>query len=312
MKLLQAVELYIQRKRDAGIRFNEPAKQLRSFLRHCGNLALRRITVAQVITFLEGSGVRASTWSGKRGTLKLFFEYWMLRGRLKNCPIPPRAPKVRQTFVPYIYSRPELRRLLDAVSRCQRVSACVMSAATFRTLLLFLYATGMRVSEALRLRLMDADLRRGVVTIRGTKFYKSRLVPLGPDVQEVLERYLRLPGRWNQHYQPLFQTKSCKPISLQVVDKSFFRLRQLARITRDPQSTYQPRIHDLRHTFAVHRLTEWYRRNADVQRLLPTLCTYLGHVELSSTQRYLTMTPELLEQANRRFERYASGGTDER
>lgn len=312
MKLLRAVELYVQRKRDVGIRFNEPAKQLRSFLRHCGNIALRRITVAQVTAFLEGSGVRPATWAGKRGTLRHFFEYWMLRRHLKSCPVPARAPKVPQTFVPYIYSRPELRRLLDTVPRCQRVSACVMSAATFRTLLLFLYGTGMRVSEALRLRLMDVDLRRGVVTIRGTKFYKSRLVPLGPDVQDVVERHLRLSGRRNQHYQPLFQTKSCKPINLQVVDKSFFRLRHLAGITRDPQSTYQPRVHDLRHTFAVHRLTEWYRQNADVQRLLPTLCTYLGHVELSSTQRYLTMTPELLEQANRCFERYASGGAHER
>lgn len=134
-----------------------------------------------------------------------------------------------------------------------------MSAATFRTLLLFLYGTGMRVSEALRLRLMDVDLQRGVVTIRGTKFYKSRFVPLGPDVQHVVERCLRLPGRRNQHYQPLFQTKSCKPISVQVVDTSFCRLRRLASISQDPQSSYQPRVHDLRHTFAVHRLTEWYR-----------------------------------------------------
>lgn len=312
MKLLRAVELYVQRKRDVGIRFNESAKQLRSFLRHCGNIALRRITVAQVTAFLEGSGVRPATWAGKRGTLKLFFEYWMLRGYLKSCPVPPRAPKVPQTFVPYIYSRSELRRLLDNVPRCQRVSACLMSAATFRTLLLFLYGTGMRVSEALRLRLIDVDLPRAVVTIRGTKFYKSRLVPLGLDVQKAIEHYLRLPGRRNQHYQPLFQTKTCKPVSLQVVDKSFHRLRQLAAIKRDEKSSYQPRVHDLRHTFAVHRLTEWYRQDADVQRLLPTLCTYLGHVELSSTQRYLTMTPELLEQANRRFERYVSGGADER
>ena len=78
------------------------------------------------------------------------------------------------------------------------------------------------------------------------------------------------------------------------------------------KSSYQPRVHDLRHSFAVHRLTEWYRQNVDVQRLLPALSTYLGHVELGSTQRYLTMTPELLEQANRRFERYVCGGADER
>jgi integrase len=86
----------------------------------------------------------------------------------------------------------------------------------------------------------------------------------------------------------------------------------MAHIERHDDSYFQPRLHDLRHTFAVHRLTEWYRQNADVQRMLPALSTYLGHVDLKATQRYLTMTPELLEQANRRFEQYACGGTDER
>ena len=113
----------------------------------------------QVTAFLDGSGVRPSTWSGKRGTLQAFFEYWTARGRLKSSPLPPSAPKTTQSFVPYIYSRSDLRSLLDAVPRCQRVSACVMSEATFRTLLLFLYGTGMRLGEALRLRLMDVDLR---------------------------------------------------------------------------------------------------------------------------------------------------------
>lgn len=74
----------------------------------------------------------------------------------------------------------------------------------------------------------------------------------------------------------------------------------------------EPRVHDLKHSFAVHRVTEWYRQNADVQRLLPALSTYLGHVDLKSTQRYLTMSPELLEQANRRFERYVCGANEKR
>jgi integrase/recombinase XerD len=312
MKLQLAVELYVQRKRDAGIRFDTSARNLHSFLRHCGNCDIRRITIAQVTDFIQGSGVRPGTWSGKHGILKRFFEYWMLRDHLNSCPVPPRAPKIPQSFVPYIYSRSELRTLLDTVSRCQRRSTCLMSADTFRTLLLFLYGTGMRVSEALRLRLKNVDLDRGVVTIRGTKFYKSRLVPLGPHMQKAIEEYLRLPGRRNQQYQPLFQTKTGKPLHLLMVQKRFIRLRRLAGIARDEKSTYQPRVHDLRHTFAVHRLTEWYRQNANVQRLLPALCTYLGHAELGSTQRYLTMTPELLEQANRRFERYVSGGIHER
>jgi site-specific recombinase XerD len=312
MKLSQAVDLYIQGKRDAGMRFHSPTNILRSFLRYCGDIDLHHITVQRVTAFLDGSGVMPSTWSGKRGTLRTFFDYWTSRGRLKSPPLPPSAPKTTQSFVPYIYSRSDLRSLLDAVPRCQRRSACVMSEATFRTLLLFLYATGMRLGEALRLGLMDVDLTLGLVTIRDTKFYKSRLVPLGPDLARLIRQYLHQPGRRNQHYRSLFQTKSGTPIPAQVAGTSFSRLRRIARIERRDDSYFQPRLHDLRHTFAVHRLTEWYRQNADVQRLLPALSTYLGHVDLSATQRYLTMTPELLQQANRRFEQYACGGVDER
>jgi len=312
MKFSQAVDLYIQRKRDAGMRFNSPTSRLRSFLRRCGDIDLRHITVQQVTAFLDGSGSMPSGWSGKRGSLRSFFNYWTARGRLKSSPLPPSAPKVTQSFVPYIYSRSDLRSLLDAVPRCQRKSACVMSGATFRTLLLFLYGTGMRLGEALRLRLMDVDLTLGLVTIRDAKFYKSRLVPLGPDLARLIRQYLHQPGRRNQHYRSLFQTKNGDPIAAQVADTSFSRLRRIARIERHDDSYFQPRLHDLRHTFAVHRLTEWYRENADVQRLLPALSTYLGHVSLSATQRYLTMTPELLEQANLRFERYACGGSHEK
>jgi integrase/recombinase XerD len=97
-----------------------------------------------------------------------------------------------------------------------------------------------------------------------------------------------------------------------VVEKCFVRLRRIAGIARHDESSYQPRLHDLRHSFAVHRVTAWYRQNKDVQHWLPALSTYLGHVDLSATQRYLTMTPELLEQANRRFEHYVRGGGDEK
>ena len=87
-------------------------------------------------------------------------------------------------------------------------------------------------------------------------------------------------------------------------------MRQAAGIKRANTARYQPRLHDLRHTFAVHRLVAWYRQGAEVQRLLPKLCTYLGHVDLTATQRYLTLTPELSELASRRFERYARTGGD--
>ena len=85
-------------------------------------------------------------------------------------------------------------------------------------------------------------------------------------------------------------------------------MRKRAGLHREKESRYQPRLHDIRHTFAVHRIVAWYQEGANVQRLLPFLSTYLGHVGLDATQRYLTMTPELLRQANRRFERYVLSG----
>jgi integrase len=222
--------------------------------------------------------------------------------------MPPGVPKYTQTFVPYIYSRRELRLLLEAVPRCQRNVGCRIPAITLRTLLLFLYGTGMRVGEALRLCLADVDLDNSMVTIRGTKFYKSRLVPLGRDVVRLLRKYLATPGRSNQHYQPLFQSQLHKAVGHSLVNTTFRRLCNLASVRRSDPSSHQPRLHDLRHTFAVHRLTEWYKAGADVQTLLPALSTYLGHVDLHSTQCYLTMTPELLAEANHRFQDYVYGG----
>jgi integrase len=96
-----------------------------------------------------------------------------------------------------------------------------------------------------------------------------------------------------------------------LIESAFQRLRTFAGIRRSDASSRQPRLHDLRHTFAVHRLTEWYKTGADVQKLLPALSTYLGHVDLRSTQCYLTMTPELLKEANCRFQEYVYGGRRE-
>jgi len=93
-----------------------------------------------------------------------------------------------------------------------------------------------------------------------------------------------------------------------MAERAFVRLRAITGVARKDGTRYQPRLHDLRYAMAVHRLVAWYREGADVQRLLPQLATYLGHVDVAATQRYLTMTPELLLEASRRFERYAQPG----
>jgi len=311
MKLPAAVEMYVLHRQTTGQKFQSPAVALRAFSRRFNHAPLQGITPVEVRQFLDVPQTGPATWRRKYGVLRDFFTYWRCRGKLDTLPMPAAAPKYTQTFVPYIYSRRELRLLLEAIPRCQRNVECRISAVTLRTLLLFLYGTGMRVGEALRLRLADVDLDNSVITIRGTKFYKSRLVPLGRDVVRVLRKYVATPGRWNQHYQPLFQSQLRKAVGHSLVNTTFRRLRKLAGIRRNDASSHQPRLHDLRHSFAVHRLTEWYRTGADVQTLLPALSTYLGHVDLHSTQCYLTMTPELLAEANHRFQNYVYGGRHE-
>jgi integrase/recombinase XerD len=310
MKIKEAADLYISRRRAGGEKLQTPAAMLRSFCSRYGYRALRSITPADVKEFLDGPLTGPATWRQKYGMLRVFFEHWHRRGELRIIPMPLAAPKYTSAFVPYIYSRQELKALLDAVPVCQSNTSCFLSAETFRVLLLLLYGTGLRVGEALRLRLMDADLSSGVITIRGTKFHKSRLVPLGRDVRRVLLQHAASPGRRKAPEEALFQSRLHQEIKWQVVQKSFQRLRRIAGISRPDAYPYQPRIHDLRHTFAVHRVLSWYRHGDDVQSLLPALSTYLGHVDLSSTQRYLTMTPELLSEANRRFQQYVYGGGD--
>ena len=178
-----------------------------------------------------------------------------------------------------------------------------------RTLLLLLYGAGLRISEALRLTLADCDLEQSLLTIRETKFYKSRLVPLGPDLSQALKLYLAARSE-RGHPAPaeafLLLTRHSLPVSVQLAEDSFKRICRKVGVRRTDGSRYKPRLHDLRHAFAVHRLTACYREGGDVQRLLLQLSTYLGHVDLDSTQRYLTLTPELLGQASHRFEQYAA------
>jgi integrase/recombinase XerD len=168
-----------------------------------------------------------------------------------------------------------------------------------------LYGAGLRISEALALTAADVDLAARILIIRESKFYKTRLVPIGDDLCLVLIRYATTHRR-DRGDSPFFLSRRGDAVTRQNAESTFRRLRVRAGIMRnDDNPRHQPRLHDLRHTMAVHRLVSWYRNGADVQRLLPQLSTYLGHVHIAGTQRYLTLTPELLREASARFEHYA-------
>lgn len=309
MKLKTAVTNYIAFKQGSGMRFRADAGVLRAFYRAMGDIEINEVDPGTVEAFLKGNGKVTAFWNQKYKVLRSFYRFAVARGTADRSPLPKMTPKNPAPLAPYIYSVEELRRMVLATDEL-RSTASPLQAPTFRTLLLLLYGTGMRVGEALALKLSDVDLDSCLITVRNTKFYKSRLVPIGPNLTTQLAKYKRqrcalsLP---QEDSSAFFATKTGHGLSYHRTNKVFQRIRRIAHVRREANARYQPRIHDLRHTAAVHRVIAWYREGANVQRLLPGLATYFGHVDIKSTQRYLSVTSELLEQASLRFEEYVTG-----
>src|SRR5271157_2752081 len=231
----------------------------------------------------------------------------------QRAPLPTTLPKLPPQQTPYIYSTDELRRLLEATA-ILRTGRSRQVPAMYCTLLLLLYGTGMRIGEALRLTLQDVDLAERIITVRCTKFFKTRLVPIGPKLADELAAHLERRGLLPMPLgkaAPLFASRGIRGWSYPRVIAMFQHVRRAAGIACPVGEPRPPRLHDLRHTAAVHRVVAWYRTGQDVQRLLPQLATYLGHLNIRSTQRYLRMTPELLQAASQRFAQYAMGGDHE-
>ncbi len=308
MTIHDLVTQYLAFRRTLGKRAKTTEGILRSFCRAVGpRTRVRQIRRRDVSGFFGGEPI-TRTWHAKYSALKGLFQFAVSRGHLGKAPLPAEVPKYPPTVTPYIYSREELRRLLSAIPSCHHHFSD-MEPPTLRALLLLVYGTGLRRGEALGLSVADVSLPDSLLTIRDGKFFKTRLVPIGRHLAEVLSDY----ARWRAATHPsadahsFFVGRHGKAIHPRTLDRAFERLREHIGLRRTDGGRYQPRLHDLRHTFAVHRLTEWYRQGADVQRLVYDLSVYLGHARLAHTQVYLTMTPELLRLAGASFERYARG-----
>jgi integrase/recombinase XerD len=310
MKLRQLIDQYVVFRKNLGAKFEANETLLHNFSRVVGEgRNIENVKPQQVAEFLDGCGVVTRHWHRKYIVLRGFFRYTLSRGYLSTLPLPATMPKRPERFKPYIYSREELRRLLDCTQSAQ-TRRFQMEAHTFRALLVLLYGAGLRVSEALSLSLEDVDLKEAVIIIRDTKFFKTRLVPLGEELTEVMAQYAarrKRTGHSPSGEAPFFVSTLGTRLGRRLVDRNFQRLRALAGVRREDGARYQPRLHDLRHTAAVHRLTAWYREGQDVQRLLPLLSTYLGHTSIACTQIYLTLTPDLLHEGGKRFARYVFG-----
>jgi integrase len=220
--------------------------------------------------------------------------------------IPPEGllgPAQRRA-APHIYSEAELSALLDAARRL--ASPTGLRSRTYATLIGMLSCTGLRIAEALKLARSDVDWDHATLTIRETKFHKSRLVPLHPTTVRALEIYARFRDRCHPIPQTdaFFVSERGTPLPDARVRITFRGLRTHLPVPPGPEGR-APRIYDLRHTFACRRLLRWYADGADLDHAVLTLSTYLGHAQVSDTYWYLTGIPELLNLAATRFEQFA-------
>jgi integrase/recombinase XerD len=212
-------------------------------------------------------------------------------------------PAIAQRFVPYVYTRQEVRMLLDATIACQRARKCAISPYTLRTLILFLYGTGIRIGDALALVEGDVDLARSTIRVRGTTVLE-RTLPIGREVRNLLRAYLNSCERVRSGGgRAVFLNRNGTDVRYDVVGQTFRRLREISGVRRS-DSTYQPRLHDLRHSFAVHSIAKWNRAGLNLDHVLPMLATYMGNLDMHGLEQYLELCPCNYEKTLRRLYSY--------
>jgi integrase/recombinase XerD len=245
------------------------------------------------------AGASPRWWAARLGIVRQFALYAQSFDPRTEVPPHRLMPRSSRRLTPYIYSKEVIDKLLEAA----RAQPDPLSASTDTTLLGLIAVTGMRVGEAIRLDRHDLDHDRGLLVVRGTKFGKSREIPLHPSAVEALGRYARSRDRLLpiQYSSRLFLSRKGKPLIYANIHRRFHHL--IDRTGLANHSPRRPRIHDLRHTFAVRTLIGWYRAGVDVESRLPLLSTYLGHLNPAMTYWYLTAVPELLAFVSERCRR---------
>jgi integrase len=310
MKMKDIIPQYVSYRQSLGEKFKTNASILQCFLRHVGReVEIDGLGIETCTAFLYApAGKVTANWFCKYTALKGLFEWAVIREYVTGIPLPAEKPKRPQGMTPYIYSDEELKRLFSAAltfrkNRSRTCPECI------RMILMLTYMLGLRLHETVSLKLEDIDFDNCFVHINESKFYKSRIVPFNNTVQGLLTGFMdwRKQNKLPQNADSsLFTDSKGTPVCIGTVRGCFKRIRSKAGILRNKDSVYQQRIHDLRHTFAINRLTSWYREGKDVQKMLPLLSTFLGHKHLAHTSIYLTMTDNLLEEANSRFESYVN------
>jgi integrase/recombinase XerD len=289
--LAEGIEQYVFRRRSEGLGFERGVILLDGLSNHVGSVQLEQVTTKHVLEYLDSLAIATNTWRLKYQMLLRFFDFWAARGALSGLTMPPQRPKVRQSFVPYIYSRAELRSLLHAIREKPKPIRGV-DPQTWRTFILLLYGTGALTGEVLNLKDKHVNLATGMLTIESVRSNRSREIPIGRDLKDVLQKYRNWRLRRKLHGEHFLVNRHDHPVSSTSGVVCFDRLRRLAGIGQHDGINHPPRLNDLKFTFAVHRITSWIRNGADLDRMLPALAAYMGQVDLGATERYLAMTPE--------------------
>jgi integrase/recombinase XerD len=299
--LRQALGEYLSLRRALGFKLATTGRLLGQFLDYLDRQQATTLTVAHALAWATSPSSASTTWHAMRLSMVRGFAVYL--HSLDASVVVPPADLLRHgndRATPYLYSDAEIRALITAAGRLQPA----FRATTYQTLIGLLAATGLRISEAIALDTDDLDpADGGHLLVRQTKFGKDRLVPLHPSTTRALVDYLNQRDR--QHPHP-----RCPALLVSTVDTRlhhsniglvFNRLTAQVGIVRR-SATCRPRIHDVRHSFAVATLTDWYRSGADVPAMMPRLATYMGHTDPKHTFWYLSAAPELMALAGQRLD----------
>ena len=269
-----------------GRRYVSAAMELRSFAKMYPGHLINALKPMDVSLFLNRRPTHRSTWAHKHGLLKAFFSYWLARQEIARLPMPNARPAGARVFSPYIFSRSEVMTVLRKCPYIQGRKLSQINPETFQLLVILLYSTGMLVNEALCLRVSDLDLNNAVVTL-SARPGSARTIPMVRQLNALLEQRVRMmrPDEF------VFQTKRGSMISIQRIDIHFRRVRAMSGLARKDGNKYQPLLRDLRHTFAVNRICDWYRRKQSVELMLPRMASYLGLRTFPIVERYLPLAP---------------------
>ena len=312
--LHQAVTGYLQLHRALGFKLDRNETRLRQFLRFMKGKQASRITTALALEFAtQVPNLDPQTKAHRLAVVRALARYCLTTDPATEIPPPGLLPVGVRRKAPYLYSEAEVRRLLKGAMNYRMWQRFPgpwwghFQAWTFYCIFGLLAVTGMRLGEVLDLQPQDIDWTGRVLTIRKAKFGKSRLVPLHPSTLKALATFLKHRDRFFARRQPrcelarFFVTSCGTRLRVTHVNRVFLRIsRQIG--LRAPQARRGPRLHDLRHRFALETLRRWYLSGQDVERLLPVLSTYLGHTHMTGTYWYLTCTPALMDAAGARLE----------